>query len=319
MNSLPRLARLRNAFQTAFSAAAQSPVLTYRPVTRPWLRLAGVVAFTTVGLVALFSLLGMLVGAGMEVAPDLLSFDMLSQPIPDSPERLYRESAFLVILAFTLMGAALVILAAASIMHDRPVSDFQWPNRKPSMRLMLTGFVLMVLVSLMLWPAGWLIEGRIDPAPIFNGLYSLDSRILYLLVASLMVFIAAAAEEIVFRGVLLRILGGLTRRVWLLVLLNGLLFSIIHLDPDPVAFVARALSGAVWTWAALRLGGIEFAIGAHWANNLVIVLLGVPISEAAQVDQRIPAVYLVPELIIAVIIVISTELIARRRPGPGSS
>lgn len=313
MNSLSPFKRLGNALQAVLSEAGQSPFLTYQPITRPWLRLVGILAFTTAGLVALFTLLGVLLGAGIEAAPALLSFDMLSQAIPDSPDRLYRESAFLVILASTLMGAALVILAAGSIMHGRPISDFQWPGRKPSLQLMFTGFLLMVLISLLLWPTGWLIEGRISPAPVLNGLYAPDSRILYLLVASLMVFIAAAAEEIVFRGVLLRTLGGLTRRAWLLVLVNGLIFALIHLDPDPVAFAARAVSGAIWTWAALRLGGIEFAVGAHWANNLVIVLLGAPMSEAAQVDQRVPPIYLVPELITAVLIVIATEVIARRR------
>jgi membrane protease YdiL (CAAX protease family) len=316
MNSLSPLTRLANGFQAAFAEAGQSPFLTYQPVTRPLLRLLGIVAFSTAGLVTLITLLGLGLSAGTEAAPALLSHEMLSQPIPDSPDRLHRESAFLVILAFTLMGAALVILAAASIMHDRPISDFQWPGRKPSLQLLLSGFVLMVLVSLLLWPAGWLIEGRISPAPILNNLYTLDSRLLYLLVASLMVFIAAAAEEIVFRGIVLRTLGGLTRKAWLLVLLNGLLFSMLHLDPDPVAFVARAVSGAVWTWAALRLAGIEFAIGAHCANNLVIVLLGAPMSDAAAVDQRISAVYLLPELVSAVIIVTATEVIARRRRMP---
>lgn len=316
MNSPSPLSRLIKAIQAANSEGGQSPFLTHQPVTRPWLRLVGIIAFSTAGLAALIALMGMLLSSGIEAAPALLSFDMLSRSIPDSPERLYREGAFLVILASTLMGAALVILAAAAIMHDRPISEFQWPGRKPSLQLMFTGFLLMVLVSLVLWPLGWLIEGRISPAPILNELYALDSRILYLLVASLMVFIAAAAEEIVFRGVLLRTLGGLTRKAWVLVLLNGLLFSLIHLDPDPVAFVARAVSGAVWTWAALRLGGIEFAIGAHWANNLVIVLLGVPMSEAAEVDQRIAPIYLVPELITAIIIVVATEAIARRRKLP---
>jgi hypothetical protein len=69
----------------------------------------------------------------------------------------------------------------------------------------------------------------------------------------------------------------------------------------------------VWTWAALRLGGIEFAIGAHWANNLLIALLAEPMSEAAAVGQKIPAVYLIPEFVIAVVIVLATEWIVRRR------
>jgi membrane protease YdiL (CAAX protease family) len=50
--------------------------------------------------------------------------------------------------------------------------------------------------------------------------------------------------------------------------------------------MARALSGAVWAWTALRLSGIEFATGAHLANNLVLVLMIEPISEGAQTGRE---------------------------------
>ena len=35
-------------------------------------------------------------------------------------------------------------------------------------------------------------------------------------------------------------------------------------------------------------------------------------SEAASVDQKIPAIYLLPELVIAVVIVVATEWMVRR-------
>ena len=39
---------------------------------------------------------------------------------------------------------------------------------------------------------------------------------------------------------------------------------------------ARALAGAAFAWAALRLGGLEFAIGAHVATNLMLALIQGP-------------------------------------------
>ena len=123
---------------------------------------------------------------------------------------------------------------------------------------------------------------------------------------------AAAGEEIAFRGVLLRITAGLTQRLWLILLINGLLFSAVHWDPDPVAFVARAASGMVWCWAALRLGNLAFAIGAHLANNLFIALLLAPISEAALPGQGIPVEVLGLEAVSLLAVLIAVELLARR-------
>ena len=64
----------------------------------------------------------------------------------------------------------------------------------------------------------------------------------------------------------------------LLMALNGLLFAAIHFDPNIDAFLVRAAMGAGLTWMALRLGGIELGIGAHAANNAVILLLIRPMT-----------------------------------------
>ena len=85
----------------------------------------------------------------------------------------------------------------------------------------------------------------------------------------------------------------------------------LHLDPDPVAFVARALSGAIWTWAAIRLGGLEFAIGAHLANNLMICLFWQPLS-AMEVGRDSDWIELAPELFVAVVMLIVIERLANR-------
>lgn len=310
---------VRRSLLFAVEAARHSPFLTFRPVDRPWLRLIGIVALSAALIVAVSAGLGLLTGALTTALPDLISSALLTDAIPEGPRRLYQESAFLVLLATVLGAMGLAVLTAAAVFHRRPFEVFQWPARKPSWNLLGGGFVVMAVSSLALWPVGWLIEGRIDPAPVLNPAYLLDSRLIYAGVATVMLLIAAAAEEIVFRGVLLRVLGGLTRHVWLILLINGVLFSLIHLDPDPAAFVARAVSGMVWTWAALRLGGIEFAIGAHWANNLLIALLAEPMSEAASVDQQTSAVYLLPELVIALVMIVAVEVIARRRPPAGTA
>ena len=53
-------------------------------------------------------------------------------------------------------------------------------------------------------------------------------------------------------------------------------FARLLMELDPTALAARALAGAAFAWAALRLGGLEFAIGAHVATNLMLALIQGP-------------------------------------------
>ncbi len=98
-----------------------------------------------------------------------------------------------------------------------------------------------------------------------------DTR-MYYVAASLLLVPAAMAEELVFRGWLLRQFAALSRRPSLLVIGSGLVFSAIHLDFSPDGFITRAVMGAGLAYMTLRLGGIELAAGVHAANNIMIVL-----------------------------------------------
>ena len=204
------------------------------------------------------------------------------------------------------------MLLAAAVAYHRRLVHFLWPNRCFDTRHFLIGILTVVGLSVLTVPLYLLMGDPLAP-PVLSATYRDDTRLVYSGAAILGFLVAAAAEEVVFRGVLLRILGAVARRPILLCIVNGILFSAFHLDPDPIAFIARALSGAVWTWAALRLGGIEFATGAHFAGNLMISLLWALPSEDDP-TWTAPIGYLVPELIVAIGTVIVVERLAR---GPG--
>jgi membrane protease YdiL (CAAX protease family) len=124
----------------------------------------------------------------------------------------------------------------------------------------------------------WLL-GATPPAPPVLSLASTSvGRATYIAFAVALLVLAAAAEEVVFRGWLLKQMGAFTRHPGLLIAINGLLFATIHFDPNIDAFLVRAAMGAGLTWMTLRTGGIELAIGAHAANNIVILLLIRPLS-----------------------------------------
>ena len=117
------------------------------------------------------------------------------------------------------------------------------------------------------------------------------------------------AEELFFRGYLLQTLGLLTRRSWLLVALSSALFAVPHLlNPEMSSGVLLVgalflLLGAFFTVLTLRDNGLELALGAHAANNLVAALLvnhhnsSLPTAAVWHVTELNPAFALISFLI----------------------
>ncbi|WP_292059595.1 CPBP family intramembrane glutamic endopeptidase [Brevundimonas sp. UBA5936] len=296
-------------FLVAIEEARNSPLIVgARPAAR-WKRLAGFIALSFVLMIA----------ASIVIALAMIAIEAMGlvragvfDPVPEGPNRLYGEIVSVLGLGAFLGLLAGAVLLSAKIAYGAPTTAFLWPGRPFARRQLWLGFIVMAVVG----SASVLIYNLIDPtgpAPIVNPAYSIESRLFYVAAATLGLFAAAAAEEVVFRGVLLRVTGGFTGSLIILCLFNAVVFSAIHLDPDPVAFVARALSGLIWTWAALRLGGIEFAIGAHWAGNLAIALLGEPLTTEAVSTEPTPLSALAYEAVALVVVLIVVERIVRAR------
>ena len=209
-------------------------------------------------------------------------------PFAEGPRRLVDETRFTFVLAAVLTWLAVTLLIGARLAFHRPGWTFVSPATPFRLRLMAAGFLLFGVIAVL----GLLIERSLrgeplDP-PVLDADYLLHTRLIYAGGAALFLLLAAAAEELIFRGVLLQVTSASLKSLPVLILVNWLIFSAFHLDPSPGAFVARTLSGAVWSWTVLRLSGLEFAIGAHLANNLAVTLLVEPISEA-QPGRAYPA------------------------------
>ena len=105
----------------------------------------------------------------------------------------------------------------------------------------------------------------------------------FALIAVLTIVGAPLAEEVFFRGLLLRGLTGLAVslgerwRVWTLagaVVVDGLLFGLVH--GEMVQLPGLALFGALLAYLTLRTGRLGMAIAAHCAfNALAIISLAV--------------------------------------------
>ena len=264
-------------------------------------------------LTAFFTLLGSLpVALGVALlAPDMLPALSEGTALPDTPGRLRQETAFMLLVSLTLAAAAAGAVFAARIVFGRSPSSLLTPAAPFRWSLLLLGaliFAVLVAIAVAMDP---LIGGEALDPPILDATYPAADRLLYALAAVFVLLLAAAAEEVIFRGVLLQITGAFTRNVLVLALINGVLFSAIHWDFDPTSFLARTALGAAFTWTVLKLGGLEFAIGAHAANNIVLCWLGDPLSEAADITKDPPPVYAVIDAVLCVAMIAAVLAISR--------
>jgi membrane protease YdiL (CAAX protease family) len=181
-------------------------------------------------------------------------------------------------LGVSFIGAVATFVAIASWIYGRPIKSFLTAAPRFRWRAVLAG--LLVTTPLML--VAILFEVQWNPPEATPPMLRLDEaftlRLLYALAAAGFLYLAALAEEVIFRGWLLQQLKGLLRNPWVVLVVSGLLFSLAHADPNVDAFVARAAMGVAWGWIVLRTGGIEFASGGHLANNLMIALFLAPIT-----------------------------------------
>lgn len=148
-------------------------------------------------------------------------------------------------LAAILGAWAALTLAGAALIHQRRWSSFLWVGSRPSFGQLGAGLAVgTVLGVALLFGYGWL-ENEPLLFPAFDAAYPLDQRVVYALSAVVALFVAALAEEVLFRGLVLQMTAAFTRRVAAICLINGLLFAAVHLYADPVVFLSLALSGAV--------------------------------------------------------------------------
>ena len=203
-----------------------------------------------------------------------------------------------------------VFVAFAALIVGHPLIAYLTSASHLRWRLLVVGMALAAAVMGPLVAAERLmtVDG---PAPPFLSVSPLiGDRFAYAL-SSLLLIPAAAAEELFFRGWLLRQTGVFLRRPFTLIAVTALMFSALHLDFTPDAFLARTVMGAGFAYMTLRLGGIEFSTGAHAINNIMIVLFLQPLSADQAAGADISAYSLLEDLALVGGYVLITELVAR--------
>ena len=89
-----------------------------------------------------------------------------------------------------------------------------------------------------------------------------------LLIVLLLVPFQAAAEELVFRGFFMQVIGSWLRSPWLAILLPTVAFALAHIY-DIWGMLSVGVMGLIAAWLSWRTGGLEAAISIHVVNNLI--------------------------------------------------
>jgi len=249
--------------------------------------LAGIAAGFVVGLVVgLVALIAFAVATGGLVGgvPSLLH--QVAGLIGDDGATLQSALALLTLATATNVPVAAVFIIVATAIAGRRFTSYVTAAPKIRWKLLASGLLLSFAVIGPLVAASQLLDPHAAPAPLFSLAKDWPGQVGYAVACFALLIPAAAAEELLFRGWLLRESAALSRNPVFLMALNGVLFSAVHaigapseLAPGP--FLTRALMGAGFVYMTLRLGGLEFSTGAHAANNILIVLFIQPLSTKA--------------------------------------
>jgi hypothetical protein len=181
------------------------------------------------------------------------------------------------------IGFLVATLLFATLVNRRPA--LSWITAAPAFRWRLfwagLGLFSLLLAAMSAIPEA--LHGWPDRPVILRAGESGVVRVVYFLVMLAILPLAAASEEVFCRGWLMQTTAAFTPNLLAILVFNSVLFSLMHVDNDLGRNLARVVFGVVLSYGALRLGGLEFGIGVHAANNLVILLLAGTLPQTAQI------------------------------------
>ncbi|TAJ71949.1 MAG: CPBP family intramembrane metalloprotease [Phenylobacterium sp.] len=206
----------------------------------------------------------------------LASINLLTEA--DRPDRSLLSYTYeLAMVGGASISAAGAFIAVAARRAGRPMRTFLTVAPRFRWRQALAGLLIFLpVVAAEIWLDG-VVHPPTDPAPVATPGASVGDRLIYVAAAAGFLWLAALAEEVLFRGWLLQQARAFTRSVAVIVAINAVAFSLAHGDPSVGGLVTRLALGIGWAWIVLRLDGVEFAAGAHLANNLGLALLAKPV------------------------------------------
>ncbi|MCI5058084.1 MAG: erythromycin esterase family protein, partial [Flavobacteriales bacterium] len=171
--------------------------------------------------------------------------------------------------------ALLAFLIAASKLHKRPAKSFLTTHEKFSWKSYFYGFslwgLLLLLSSLLL---------DFERFRAFLESFNFFHFWVLLLVGFVSIGIQSFFEELVIRGYFLQGLYLRIKNIPWLITVNALIFGVLHFGYGLHNFLYSWLFGVAFAMIVIFQNRIEFVSGAHNANNLLLALVFLDLSEA---------------------------------------
>ena len=185
--------------------------------------------------------------------------------IPVVLEFLITMSSFIPFLVATLL--------AVRFIHERPMKTLVTGKMHIRWGRILAGAVAWLVIAALL---------AVTEAFLYPGRYVLTFQpvtlLIYAVFALILIPIQTSAEELFFRGYLLQWMGLRLKNVWVLSLVNGILFFLPHSVNPEMASGSLLIGlgyfamGFFLTLITLQDHGMELALGMHAGNNLFAAL-----------------------------------------------
>ena len=165
------------------------------------------------------------------------------------------------------------VLLAMLVMGMRPIgriwsvaARMRWGLLGRLLGVSVLAIVVMNLVGI---GVGLLLEPATDAAAATSETgFDARAALLSMLLVLFLVPLQSTAEEVVFRGLFMQVLGAWIRNPWFAILIPSIGFASLHIY-DIWGLLAVGLLGAVSAWLTWRTGGLEAAIAIHIVNNYV--------------------------------------------------
>ena len=160
----------------------------------------------------------------------------------------------------------LVTVLGSTLRIDRP--DF-WRGTAASLLVGLIGAV------------GWLLAGE----GYVRTETTLPQWLIWFAPLAIMVLLQSSAEELLFRGYLVQLLARRFRSPLVWAALPSIGFSLLHWYPDATPAMNAAVLVTIGAFAlsavflVVQTGNLGAAIGVHWGNNIVALLIFAPDDE----------------------------------------
>jgi membrane protease YdiL (CAAX protease family) len=211
----------------------------------------------------------------------IVAINMLIRQVLPSIKSLFPDNDFgknlftfsLVLLIFGV--AVLAFLFTASKLHQRAKMSFIANQSEFSWKMYFIGFLAWGTLLFI----GLLISDY-QKFEVFLANFNASHFLVLLLLGFVAIGIQSFFEELLVRGYFLQSLHLRIKNIAMLIFINGLIFGVLHFGYGIESFLSSWIFGIAFAIIVMLQNRIEFVAGAHNANNLLLSLVFLDLSEA---------------------------------------